>query len=52
MLWRDEQMLTVQPPRVLKTFADALVFLLAVPVAEGFEWLQEIGVLPVLFLLP
>lgn len=51
-LWRDEPTLTIRPPRVLMTFADALVFLLAVPVAEGFEHLQDIGVFPVLFLLP
>ena len=31
------------------TFADALVFLLSVPLAEGFEYLQEIGAIPVLF---
>jgi steroid 5-alpha reductase family enzyme len=51
-LWRDEQTLTIRPPRVLTTFADALVFLLAVPVAEGFEYLQEIGTIPVLLVLP
>jgi protein-S-isoprenylcysteine O-methyltransferase Ste14 len=51
-LWQDEPTLTIRPPRVLMTFADALVFLLAVPVAEGFEYLQDIGALPVLFLLP
>ncbi|MDT3685171.1 MAG: isoprenylcysteine carboxylmethyltransferase family protein [Pseudorhodoplanes sp.] len=51
-LWKDEPMLTIRPPRVLMTFADALVFLLAVPAAEGFEYLQETGVFPVLFLLP
>jgi protein-S-isoprenylcysteine O-methyltransferase Ste14 len=51
-LWRDEPTLTIRPPRVLMTFADALVFLLAVPMAEGFEYLQEIGVIPVLLILP
>jgi protein-S-isoprenylcysteine O-methyltransferase Ste14 len=51
-LWRDEPTLTIRPPRVLMTFADALVFLLAVPVAEGFEYLQDVGVFPVLLLLP
>jgi protein-S-isoprenylcysteine O-methyltransferase Ste14 len=50
-LWRDEETLTVKPPRVVQTFADALVFLLSVPLAEGFEWLQDIGILPVLLLL-
>lgn len=47
--WRDEKTLTIRPPRVLMTFADALVFLLSVPLAEGFEYLQEIGAIPVLF---
>jgi len=51
-LWRDVPTLTITPPRVVTTFADAAVFLLAVPVAETIEWLQEIGVLPVLLVLP
>lgn len=51
-LWRDEPTLTIRPPRVLMTFADALVFLLAVPLAELFEHLQETGVIPVLLRLP
>jgi protein-S-isoprenylcysteine O-methyltransferase Ste14 len=51
-LWRDEQTLTIRPPRVLMTFADALTFLLAVPIAELFEHLQETGVIPVLLRLP
>lgn len=51
-LWHDEPTLTIRPPRVLMTFADALVFLLAVPVAELFEHLQETGVIPVLLRLP
>jgi protein-S-isoprenylcysteine O-methyltransferase Ste14 len=51
-LWRDEATLTVKPPRVLQTFADASVFLLAIPLAEGFEWLQDLGILPVLLKLP
>ena len=51
-LWRDEPTLTIRPPRVLMTFADALVFLLAVPLAELFEHLQETGVIPILLRLP
>jgi protein-S-isoprenylcysteine O-methyltransferase Ste14 len=51
-LWRDEPTLTIRPPRVLMTFADALVFLLAVPLAELFEHLQDTGVIPVLLRLP
>lgn len=51
-LWHDEPTLTIRPPRVLATFGDALVFLLAVPIAEGFEYLQNAGVVPVLLNLP
>ncbi|MET0278784.1 MAG: isoprenylcysteine carboxylmethyltransferase family protein [Pseudorhodoplanes sp.] len=51
-LWHDEETLTIRPPRVLMTFADALVFLLAVPAAEFFEQLQEAGIVPVLLKLP
>jgi protein-S-isoprenylcysteine O-methyltransferase Ste14 len=51
-LWHDEPTLTIRPPRVLMTFADALVFLLAVPLAEFFEYLQETGVIPVMLRLP
>jgi protein-S-isoprenylcysteine O-methyltransferase Ste14 len=51
-LWRDEPTLTIHPPRVLMTFADALVFLLAVPAAEFFEHLQEAGIIPVLLKVP
>lgn len=42
----------IRPPRVLKTFGDALIFLLAVPAAEFSEYLQELGLLAVLFQLP
>ena len=51
-LWHDEPTLTIRPPRVLMTFADALVFLLAVPIAELFESLQGSGVIPILLRLP
>jgi protein-S-isoprenylcysteine O-methyltransferase Ste14 len=51
-LWHDEPTLTIRPPRVLMTFADALVFLLAVPLAELFEHLQDTGAIPVLLRLP
>ena len=51
-LWHDEPTLTIMPPKILRTFADAMLFLLSVPIAEGFEQLQNAGVLPVLFRLP
>lgn len=47
-LWREERSLTIRPPRVVTTFWDAMLFLLAVPIAEGFEYLRDAGVLPVL----
>jgi protein-S-isoprenylcysteine O-methyltransferase Ste14 len=51
-LWHDQPTLTIMPPKVLRTFADAMVFLLAVPVAEVFEQMQNMGLLPVLLRLP
>jgi protein-S-isoprenylcysteine O-methyltransferase Ste14 len=51
-LWRDKPTLTIVPPKILRTFADATLFLLMVPLAEGFEHLQSTAVLPVLFRLP
>ena len=51
-LWRDEPTLTIMPPRMIRTFVDAMVLLISVPVAELFEQLQNHGVLPVLFRLP
>jgi protein-S-isoprenylcysteine O-methyltransferase Ste14 len=51
-LWRDVPTLTVMPPKVLGTFADAMLFLLSVPIAESFELLQNLGLLPVLLRLP
>jgi protein-S-isoprenylcysteine O-methyltransferase Ste14 len=50
--WRDLPTVTVTPPRLLRTFFDAMFFLLTVPVAEMFEQLQNLHILPVLFRLP
>jgi protein-S-isoprenylcysteine O-methyltransferase Ste14 len=51
-LWRDLAVVEVRPRLVQTTFVDALVFLLAVPIAEGVEYLQDIGALPVFVFLP
>jgi protein-S-isoprenylcysteine O-methyltransferase Ste14 len=51
-LWHDLPTLTIVPPRVLRTFGDAMFFLLAIPMADALDHLQNIGVLPVLFRLP
>ena len=48
-LWGDSSLLTVTPDRVLRTFGDAMLLLLSIPLAEGFETLQDLGVLPVFF---
>lgn len=51
-LWRDRAIVEVRPRIVLTTFADALVFLVAIPLAEGFEYVQIAGLIPVFLTLP
>ena len=51
-LWRDLPSLTVMPRLVFRTFADATLFLLAIPAAETLEFLQDSGVLKILWHLP
>lgn len=51
-LWRNVDTLEVRPFMVMRTFMDACVFLAAIPLAEGIEWLQGSGVLPVLWVVP
>ncbi len=51
-LWRDAPTLTVAPPNVVRTFADAMILLLAVPLAEVIDIMQDNGLLPILFHLP
>jgi protein-S-isoprenylcysteine O-methyltransferase Ste14 len=50
--WHDQPTLLVMPPKILRTFCDAMFLLLSVPMAEVFEQLQSSGVLPVLLKLP
>jgi protein-S-isoprenylcysteine O-methyltransferase Ste14 len=50
--WRDAPEVVIRPRLVLVTFRDALWFLLAIPLLEGIELLQESGWLPVLLQLP
>ncbi|WP_421730767.1 methyltransferase family protein [Brevundimonas sp.] len=50
--WRDRETLEVQPVFFLRTIKDGLVFLLAVPIFEGIEHLQDIGWLQTLIHLP
>lgn len=51
-LWRDVEMTEVWPQTVAATFLESVIFLLAIPVAEGIEYLHDIQVLPVLVRLP
>lgn len=51
-LWRDSDSLTIKPYNVRSTFIDACIFLIAIPIAEGFDYLHNSGVVPVLFRLP
>jgi protein-S-isoprenylcysteine O-methyltransferase Ste14 len=51
-LWRDANKLEVHPGLVRQTFLDACVFLVAIPLAEGFEYLHDTGVVAVLIHLP
>ena len=51
-LWRDETELAVRPAFFLRTVRDGLVFLLALPVFEGLEHLQNLGWLDAMISLP
>ena len=51
-LWRDAENVEVRPHLIARTFLDACVFLLSIPLAEGFEYLHEAGLLPVIATLP
>lgn len=41
--WRDDEELVVKPVFFLRTIRDGLTLLLAIPVMEGIEWLQNGG---------
>lgn len=51
-LWWDVPVLDVRPVRLVRTFFDGLVFLLAIPLTEGLEYLQNVGWMPTFFGLP
>jgi len=51
-LWHSPPTLTVNPGLIATTFFDAAIFLVAIPIAELFEWLHEIGALPTLLAVP
>ena len=51
-LWASPEWVEVRPDRLVLTFIDGLWFLAAIPLFEGIEFLQNLGVLPVLLRLP
>jgi protein-S-isoprenylcysteine O-methyltransferase Ste14 len=50
--WRDTETVVVHPRRLWRTFAEALLFLLAMPLCEAIDRLQDAGYLVPLFHLP
>jgi len=52
LLWHDDEVLEIQPKRVIRTLIDALPFVLAMPMFEVIGMLQVDGMLPVLLYLP
>lgn len=50
-LWRSPETIEVQPKLVWRTFADALVFLISIPLLEFVEQWQEAGMIPIYFFL-
>jgi len=51
-LWQGNNLVSVHIDRVMRTFFDACIFLAAIPIAEGIEYLQDLGYIPVIFRLP
>lgn len=47
-LWRSPHEITVRPALFLRTLFDGLPFILAWPLFDGIETLQQIGLLPVI----
>lgn len=52
LLWKDTDKVEANPRLVRVTALDASVFLLSIPLAEGFEYLHDVGLLPTLISLP
>ena len=51
-LWQDVDVVEVWPRTVMLAFINAAVFLIAIPIAEGVEYLHDIGALRAIFHLP
>jgi protein-S-isoprenylcysteine O-methyltransferase Ste14 len=50
--WKDVDVLQVNPRAVGRTFLDACIFMAAIPLAEAFDLLHNLGVVRVMFRLP
>jgi protein-S-isoprenylcysteine O-methyltransferase Ste14 len=50
--YRDREEMTIRTDRVYRTLTDGLVFLAAIPIFEGIEFLQTSGHIPLCLLLP
>lgn len=50
--YEDRAEMTIRTDRVYRTLTDGLVFLTAIPLFEGIEFLQDGGYLPLRLLLP
>jgi protein-S-isoprenylcysteine O-methyltransferase Ste14 len=51
-LWRNAEVLEVRTHAFARTFADACLFLGAIPVAAAFDFLHNLGLIRVFFRLP
>ena len=47
-VWKDEDVVSMRPARVVRTFVEASLFLVAFPVFAAVQALQNAGILPVL----
>jgi len=50
-LWTSPEQIEVQPKLVWRTFTDAMVFLVSIPLLETVERFQNIGAIPTYFFL-
>jgi len=51
-LWRDAEVLTLEPRHIRRIFGDSLFFLCTIPMIDVVAWVQGHGILPVLLRLP
>lgn len=51
-VWKDMETIEIRPKLLWRTLRDGLVFLLAVPLFELFDWLQVSGIIDPLVYLP